>query len=49
VAERERLRRTFDAVALDYQDARPEYPDALYALYATLLSLTAVLHVARKR
>jgi SAM-dependent methyltransferase len=39
VAERERLRRTFDAVALDYQDARPEYPDALYA---TLLSLTGV-------
>jgi SAM-dependent methyltransferase len=39
VAERERLRRTFDEVALDYQDARPEYPDALYA---TLLALTGV-------
>ena len=39
MAERERLRRTFDAVAPDYQDARPEYPDALYA---TLLSLTGV-------
>jgi SAM-dependent methyltransferase len=33
------LRRTFDAVALDYQGARPEYPDALYA---TLLALTGV-------
>jgi len=39
VTERERLRRTFDAVALDYQGARPEYPDALYA---TLLALTGV-------
>ena len=39
MAERERLRRTFDEVALDYQDARPEYPDALYA---TLLALTGV-------
>lgn len=39
MTERERLRRTFDAVALDYQGARPEYPDALYA---TLLALTGV-------
>ena len=39
MAERERLRQTFDEVAPDYQDARPEYPDALYA---TLLSLTGV-------
>ena len=31
MAERERLRRTFDAVAADYQDARPEYPRELYA------------------
>jgi len=36
-AERERLRRTFDAVATDYQDARPEYPAELYA---ELLNLT---------
>jgi SAM-dependent methyltransferase len=39
VSERERLRQTFDAVALDYQGARPEYPDALYS---TLVSLTGV-------
>jgi SAM-dependent methyltransferase len=38
-AERERLRRTFDAVARDYQDARPEYPPELYR---ALLSLTGV-------
>ena len=38
--ERERLRRTFDAVAEDYQDARPEYPDALYE---ALISLTGVV------
>lgn len=35
--ERERLRRTFDAAAADYQGARPDYPDELYA---ALLSLT---------
>ena len=39
MSERERLRRTFDAVAEDYQDARPEYPDALYE---ALVSLTGV-------
>jgi SAM-dependent methyltransferase len=39
VSERERLRRTFDEVAADYQEARPEYPDALYE---TVLSLTGV-------
>ena len=39
VAGRERLRRTFDAVAGDYHDARPEYPDSLYA---ALLALTGV-------
>ena len=39
IAERERLRRTFDAVAGDYQDARPEYPDSLYS---ALLALTGV-------
>lgn len=38
-AERERLRVTFDAAALNYQQARPEYPEALYA---ELLSLTGV-------
>jgi SAM-dependent methyltransferase len=40
IPERERLRRTFDAVAEDYQDARPEYPDALYE---ALISLTGVV------
>jgi len=39
VSERERLRQTFDAVAGDYQEARPEYPDSLYS---ALLSLTGV-------
>ena len=39
VARRERLRRTFDAVAGDYHDARPEYPESLYA---ALLALTGV-------
>jgi SAM-dependent methyltransferase len=37
VSERERLRQTFDAVAGDYQGARPEYPDELYE---ALLSLS---------
>lgn len=37
--ERERLRTTFDAVAADYQGARPEYPEELYA---ALLTLTGV-------
>jgi len=37
--ERERLRLTFDKVAADYQDARPEYPPRLYA---ALLSLAGV-------
>jgi SAM-dependent methyltransferase len=40
VSERERLRRTFDAVAEEYQDARPEYPDALYE---ALIELTGVV------
>jgi SAM-dependent methyltransferase len=39
ISERERLRVTFDAVAEDYQDARPEYPEALYE---ALISLTGV-------
>jgi SAM-dependent methyltransferase len=39
ISERERLRRTFDAVAEDYQGARPEYPDALYE---SVLALTGV-------
>jgi SAM-dependent methyltransferase len=39
VAGREQLRRTFDAVAGDYHDARPEYPDSLFA---ALLALTGV-------
>jgi SAM-dependent methyltransferase len=39
VSQRERLRQTFDSVAVEYQGARPEYPGALYA---ELLSLTGV-------
>jgi SAM-dependent methyltransferase len=39
LSERERLRATFDAVAAEYQDARPGYPDALYE---ALISLTGV-------
>ena len=38
-SERERLRQTFDAVAADYQQARPEYPPGLYD---TLVALTAI-------
>ena len=30
LSERDRLRQTFDAAARDYQEARPEYPGALY-------------------
>jgi hypothetical protein len=45
LSERERLRQTFDAVACDYQGARPEYPSALYVRRHR----GAVLHVARKR
>ena len=37
--QRERLRLTFDAVAADYQEARPEYPDALFD---TLIALTGI-------
>ena len=37
LSARERLRQTFDAVADDYQEARPEYPSALYD---ALLALT---------
>ena len=40
ISERERLRRTFDAVAEEYQEARPEYPDALYE---ALIGLTGVV------
>ncbi len=39
VSQRERLRQTFDGIAPEYQGARPEYPEALYA---DLLSLTGV-------
>jgi SAM-dependent methyltransferase len=39
ISRRERLRRTFDEVAAEYQDARPEYPAALYE---TLIELTGV-------
>jgi len=39
-SERERLRATFDAVAEEYQEARPEYPEALYE---ALISLTGVV------
>ncbi len=38
-SDRERLRQTFDAIAGDYQEARPEYPDSLYE---ALLALTGV-------
>ena len=38
-SERERLRQTFDAVAADYQGARPEYPPGLYD---TLVALTGI-------
>jgi len=41
ISERERLRRTFDAVAEEYQDARPEYPDALYEELISLTGITA--------
>jgi SAM-dependent methyltransferase len=37
--ERERLRQTFDAIAADYQEARPEYPPSLYE---TLIALTGI-------
>ena len=40
ISGRERLRRTFDAVAEEYQEARPEYPEALYE---ALISLTGVV------
>jgi SAM-dependent methyltransferase len=39
VSEREWLRRTFDAVAADYQQARPEYPPSLYD---ALIALTGI-------
>jgi SAM-dependent methyltransferase len=39
VTQRDRLRRTFDAAAADYQQARPEYPEQLYE---TLLALTGI-------
>jgi len=37
--ERERLRQTFDAVAANYQQARPEYPDALFDTLIALAGL----------
>ncbi len=40
ISGRERLRRTFDEVAEEYQEARPEYPEALYE---ALISLTGVV------
>jgi SAM-dependent methyltransferase len=40
ISGRERLRRTFDAVAEEYQGARPEYPEALYE---ALISATGVV------
>jgi SAM-dependent methyltransferase len=39
LSERDRLRQTFDAAARDYQEARPEYPGALYD---TLIELTGI-------
>jgi SAM-dependent methyltransferase len=39
VSERERLRRGFDTVATEYQEARPDYPESLYS---ALLSLTGL-------
>jgi SAM-dependent methyltransferase len=41
VSERERLRRTFDAVAEEYQDARPEYPEGLYEALISLAGVVA--------
>jgi len=38
-SERELLRRTFDGVAGRYQEARPEYPDELYAALISLAGL----------
>jgi SAM-dependent methyltransferase len=38
-SERQRLRLTFDTVAGGYQEARPEYPDALFD---TLIALTGI-------
>jgi SAM-dependent methyltransferase len=38
-SERERLRQTFDAIAADYQEARPDYPSSLYE---ALISLTGI-------
>jgi SAM-dependent methyltransferase len=41
ISGRERLRRTFDQVAADYQEARPEYPDSLFEALITLAGLDA--------
>jgi SAM-dependent methyltransferase len=38
-AERERLRLTFDTIADAYQQARPEYPDALFDALITLTGI----------
>jgi SAM-dependent methyltransferase len=38
-SEREQLRQTFDRIASGYQEARPEYPDALFD---TLIGLTGI-------
>lgn len=39
MTDREQLRQTFDEIAGDYQDARPEYPDALYEALISLAGL----------
>jgi hypothetical protein len=39
VTSREQLRQTFDKTAADYLQARPEYPDALYAALISLAAL----------
>jgi SAM-dependent methyltransferase len=41
ISGRERLRQTFDGVAAAYQDARPDYPQALYAALISLTSIDA--------
>ena len=38
-ADREQLRQTFDVAAGQYQEARPEYPDELYAALISLAGL----------
>lgn len=45
VSDRERLRATFDSAAPLYQQARPEYPDALYEELARLAALRPGAHL----